>query len=473
MRVEFQTPEYQADGSFQNVKYAFEGEDSEGWRVFRENKQVLDLGQGYTLLQSEYCGVCSTDLARRFLPYELPQIIGHEVVGKQDGKSYVVEINASHEARGIESDCKFCNNDLNTQCPDRITLGIDRLPGGFAPYFLAPTQAMIQVPENISKLAACMTEPFAAALHGVESTPIENGDSVAVLGPRKLGMLAIAALVGYRKSSGKSFEIVALGRHQPLLEIAKNLGADRIIDLRKEKLTPQSFTVVFDTTGKPEGLEIALEAAKKIVHLKSTNGQVIFGMKHLTDLVVDELSLLPFEGNIDFKWANESVLHNQSLYVSPSIQTDLSHLKNVDIYRETVKDALAEFQKRDFPPHSVYPRFDAALVRDFSEVDDVIRPQPGKELSLVRPRGAIYIQNPKGDHPLAKAMSRGLQLRSSRCGDFHRALHILSTHPEIAQSLERQMITQKYGLDEIVKAFETASDSERSIKVVVEMTSLS
>ncbi|MEZ5366567.1 MAG: hypothetical protein R2748_30570 [Bryobacterales bacterium] len=77
------------------------------------------------MLRSERCGVCSTDLARRFLPFPLPQITGHEVVALDEhGTRYAVEINAPPIARGVETDCPFWCRLMPNHCPDRLVLGI-------------------------------------------------------------------------------------------------------------------------------------------------------------------------------------------------------------------------------------------------------------------------------------------------------------------------------------------------------------
>jgi len=46
-----------------------------------------------------------------------------------------------------------------------MTLGINQLPGGLSPYVIVPKNAIKYVPENLSLMAAVLTEPFAAALH--------------------------------------------------------------------------------------------------------------------------------------------------------------------------------------------------------------------------------------------------------------------------------------------------------------------
>ncbi len=325
-RIEFEAPEYQNDGAFQTARYAFEGDEASGWVIERNGSEWMRLGPGYTPVQTLYCGVCSTDLARRFLPYPLPQIIGHEVVGRKDGKAVAIEINASHAARGLhDQNCPYCRGDMNTQCPARITLGIDRLPGGFAPWVLAPIEAIVEVPQAVSPLVAALTEPFAAALQGVDATRPREGERVAVLGPRRLGSLVIAALHGYRIDSGVSFQISALARHRQLLDLAGALGADEQVLLGEQPIESlyKQYDIVFDTTGAPAGFELALRLARRVVHLKSTNGQTIMGLQRLTDMVVDEIALVPFEeAALDFRWPiDPSPRENKQIYAAPDLNS--------------------------------------------------------------------------------------------------------------------------------------------------------
>ncbi|MGB0580950.1 MAG: alcohol dehydrogenase catalytic domain-containing protein, partial [Limisphaerales bacterium] len=228
MRVSFSAPEYQADGSFANADYEFNGATERGWRILRNGAPHLELGAGYRLLETQSCGVCSTDLARQFLPFPLPQITGHEVLATdENGSRFVVEINASHLARGLKTDCPFCNGRLHTHCPERIVLGIHDLPGGFGPFVLAPVEAVIPLPEMIPDSAGVLVEPLAAAIHAVDMVVPKEGETVAVLGPRRLGMLVVAALGAWRESLNRDFEILALARHQHLLDLSLEVGATK------------------------------------------------------------------------------------------------------------------------------------------------------------------------------------------------------------------------------------------------------
>ena len=94
-----------------------------------------------------------------------------------------------------------------------------------------------------------------------------------MLGPRRLGMLVIAALSGYRKREGINFSISAIIRHDSLSVLAQGLGADSIINIRSgHSHLEQNFDIVYDTTGKTEGFEVALSLSRRVVHVKTTNG---------------------------------------------------------------------------------------------------------------------------------------------------------------------------------------------------------
>lgn len=506
-RIQFQAPEYQADGSFTDARYEYEGDEQSGWVLRRNDQEFERLGPGYTPVDSLYCGVCSTDLARRFLPYPLPQVIGHEVVGMQSGKPVVVEINASHLARGIAGSEDPYNSIMHPHDPRRITLGIDRLPGGFAPVMLAPVNAVIPVPDTVSPLVASLTEPFAAALQGVESTHPRPGDRVAVLGPRRLGSLIIAALAGFRKHSGIDFEIIAVARHQHLIDLCRELGADSGVNLAESDAGDYkaAFDIVYDTTGKPEGFAVALEMTRRVLHLKSTNGQEVMGLKHLTDMVVDEIALIPATPeNLAYTWPVETkageTRANANIFVAPDVAEEEvkrladsagSNAGGRHFHRIAVEEVVTAMQgsgetdrgnpdgaliaaneRPAFFQGSPFARFDLAVASSLSEVDALVRPHPGEEFSILRARGAVLLtKSPDGeyDSPLHAAVAeRGIEIHTSRCGNFERALKILEENPDIAASLEKHLITHRYGLDEIREAFDTAADSRASVKVIVE-----
>ncbi len=457
MPVEFDAYEFRQDETLVGRKFALEGDEAAGWKLFRDGSPALAVGPGYRLLRTRLCGVCSTDLARAYLPFPLPQITGHEVVAvDDDGARYAVAINASHWARGLDdAGCAFCLNGLPEHCPNRLVLGIHDLPGGFGPRILAPLRAVYRLPDAVTDDAAVLIEPLAAALNAANRIELKAGDSVAVLGPRKLGLLVIAALDAVRRQRNLDIEIVALARRARLLDLSRELGADRAVDI-SSGAPAAAFDVVIDATGSPQGLETAIRAARREVHLKSTNGRPAAGMEHLTELVVDELSILPYrpadlpaDAWIGWTAASETAPARQNLVRAPS-----AHALQHEIAR--LRPEL--------------PRVDAAVADSRQGLVALIRPRPDSELSPVLPRGAIYLAGRlAGEHegPLLQAVSkRGLRLTSSRCGDFAQAIALMLAEPKLLD-LPSRMITHRFGADAVPAAFEAARSPE-CIKAVVE-----
>ncbi|MCW7468956.1 MDR/zinc-dependent alcohol dehydrogenase-like family protein [Leptospira kanakyensis] len=478
MNLKFRAKDYKSDDSFESAEYEYFGNETEGWEIKRNGQPYLHLGPGYIPLKTISCGVCSTDIDRRFLPFPLPQIIGHEVLaeglGENQGKQFVVEINDTYEARGDQNPDQFCKEGIPTHSPERRVLGIDRLPGGFGPYILAPVHAAISL-EGVSPKAAVLMEPFAAAVQAILASPPKSGDHVAVLGPRRLGSLILAALASYRKTNNSDFRITAITRHDHLVTLSKSMGADEVVDLRKTDINnlKGQFDIVYDTTSTTSGFESALQIAKREVHLKTTNGQVMAGIAHLTELVVDELSILPYsDANALFHWKKEN-RKNQTVFVFAGVSEVIKEnlKKQFTVFEGSSSDAENILNSEKFSNR--LPRFDLVVVSNPEELSLSIRPNSNHENSLVRPRGAILVDTTKGNQwteetkLVSKFFAEGKEIHSSRCGDFHMAISLLRENPEITKALETNLISHRFPSDQLELAYATAKDPS-SVKVVVD-----
>lgn len=470
VRVDFEAFEYHADGALRPASYQIAGSAEDGWTVEARGGRKLRFGPGYRLLRTRLCGVCSTDLARRFLPFPLPQITGHEVVAEaEDGRRYAVEINASCEARGLDLDCPFCAAGLERHCPERRVLGIHDLPGGFGPYLLAPVHAMRPIPDEIADESAVLIEPLAAAIHAVTTVRPAAGARVGVLGPRKLGLLCVAALDAWRRRQGVRFEILAIARRPELLELSRRVGADETFQVergRELESEPPECDVVIDATGDPAGLELALRTARSEVHLKSTHGRPAVGMEHLTELVVDELNLGRFDPG---RPPDALTGRERSVAAWIAAEPPPAELSaRVDLVRSE-DAAQAESHLHGFAPPDAIARADFAVVDSARAADEAIRPDPARETSPVRPRGWILFSGAVDGEtsPLVRAIvDRGLRLTSSRCGDFDQAIEWMRTEARLCD-LGRQVVTDRFGPAEVPEAFEAAA-STGCVKAVVE-----
>lgn len=470
----FDALDYRSDQSFAQARYRYEGDEASGWIVERDGIEVLRLGAGFRLLRTLQCGVCSTDLARHFLPFPLPQVIGHEVVAVDErGSRYVVEINASHAARGVADECPFCSGGLPTHCPARVTLGIHDLPGGFGPWILVPTGACLRVPDSVPDSAAVLVEPFAAALHAVHTLAPRPGERIAVLGPRRLGMLVVAALAGVRTKAvqrGEGFDVVAVVRDPALAPLARSFGATDAVVLGRDAIADASFDVVVDTTGNPEGLELAVRLARREVHLKSTHGREAAGVAHLTELVVDELAIdrFPLREPVPSAAAWDRLCTGERprvAWLAESAPPPAWLAARAHVIAGSAAEVFAAVRRA---PRGL-PRADVAVVDSARGVAEAIRPIAGLEESLVRPRGDVLVlPNARTDgSPLLDAIAhRGLRLSSSRCGEFAPALQLLADDPELARIGER-LVTHRFRAGDLAAAFDVAR-SRACIKAVVE-----
>jgi threonine dehydrogenase-like Zn-dependent dehydrogenase len=444
--VAFSALEYGVDGGVARADYELAGSERDGWEIRRDGVVHRRVGPGYRCLRVSHCGVCATDLARRHLPFPLPQVIGHEVVAvDDDGTPVVVEINASHAARGIAAACAYCACGLPTHCPDRLVLGIHDLPGGFGPWLLAPVGAVIRTPSVLSPRTATFVEPFAAALHAVRVVTRRPRERIAVLGPRRLGMLVVAALAAWRRRSGDRYEIVALARRAALRDLARRLGADVAHDPSADG--SRAIDVVVDTTGSPEGLRDAVELARDEVHVKTTCGAPAAGLAHATAMVVDEIALA--RADVELVPPAGGPPYESVLVLDGARGISARGLRSLDAA------ALAG---------TPFGAADVVAAGSLAEIDAAIRPRPGVERGLVRPRGLVLLGGAGASHGAlaAAVVERGLTVTTSRCGDLRAALDLVATLPELAELL----VTATLPADRLGEALAAAADPGH-VKVVV------
>jgi threonine dehydrogenase-like Zn-dependent dehydrogenase len=350
-------------------------------------------------------------------------------------------------------------------------LGIHDLPGGFGPWVLAPERAAIPLPDSIASDVAVLVEPFAAALHAAESIAPGPGERVAVLGPRRLGLLVVAALAARRKRDDSHFQILALSRHPALGELALKFGADEAADPgRGGSEAGPSVDIVIDTTGSPAGLEKAIALARQEVHLKSTHGQAAAGLAHITELVVDEIGLQAWpddEGEMKSLLAQSTCRPGDRPRVAwlASAPPPSSGAGEAEWVVGSEAATLLDFFQGS--AEGRLPRADLAVVEDEENLDAVVRPRAGEEIALVRPRGRICILGEGGRRgPLLQAIGRrGLRLSTSRCGDFKQTLELLEADAELRERLSA-LVTHRLPAGDLARALELAR-SPGCIKVVL------
>ena len=241
---------------------------------------------GYALIRTLVAGICNTDLELQRGYYGFSGTPGHEFVGEVVeadesefvGKRVVGEINLACGS------CAYCRRGMGRHCPNRTVLGIVGHPGAFQEYFTLPERNLHLVPDGLSTETAVFMEPLAAACEILDQVKIPAGESVAVLGDGKLGLLVSMTL------HANGAKVKQYGRHQSKLLIAERAGVETAVS--GGRLPEAEFDFVVDATGTREGLQSAVKMVKPrgTVIMKSTvHGEVAIDT---APVIVNEITLI-------------------------------------------------------------------------------------------------------------------------------------------------------------------------------------
>jgi alcohol dehydrogenase len=241
---------------------------------------------GFALLRLLVGGICNTDLELQQGYYGFAGTPGHEFVAEVVeadtqallGKRVVGEINLAC------THCAWCRKGLGRHCPQRTVLGIVNQPGAFSEFFVLPERNLHVLHNTVPPERAVFTEPLAAACEILDQVNIPPGESIAVLGDGKLGLLIAQVL------NVHGYPVRLFGRHWEKLRIAAAAGV--MTELTDGKLPEAEFDWVVDASGNRDGLRAAAAMARPrgTVILKST----VHGMVAVdtAPIVVNELTLI-------------------------------------------------------------------------------------------------------------------------------------------------------------------------------------
>lgn len=238
-------------------------------------------------------GICATDLELLRGYQDFQGVPGHEFIGivercptrrDLEGKRVVAAINCGC------GHCSWCLHQNERHCPDRTVIGIRQRPGSFAEYLAIPAHNLYPVPAELSNEEAVFAEPLAAALEVTRQIQLTGQEKTAILGDGALGLLSALAL----KRTCPS--VILFGKHPSKLSIAKAQGiSTHLLSPQTSATTTgcfQSFDLVIEATGRPQGIETALDLVRPegTIILKSTCEEK--STLDLARIVVDEITLL-------------------------------------------------------------------------------------------------------------------------------------------------------------------------------------
>jgi 2-desacetyl-2-hydroxyethyl bacteriochlorophyllide A dehydrogenase len=217
-------------------------------------RPMPELAKDEVVLKIEAVGICGSDMHawHGHDPRRKPGLVlGHEFVGSI----------AQSAAAGFEpgtrwtgnplivcGTCEYCVQGRNNLCANRTMVGMTR-PGAYAEYMSIPAASLIAMPQDMSPVAAALTEPAATAWHAINMSiralarPLHEC-RVLVIGGGAIGMLAALLL----KRLG--VERLTVTELNPLRRatLAHTVGCDAI-DPREHPLADNHYDYVMDAVG--------------------------------------------------------------------------------------------------------------------------------------------------------------------------------------------------------------------------------
>jgi len=255
-----------------------------GQLQFLTDYPVPEIPPGWAGIRVKTAGICRTDLELTKGYLGFTGVLGHEFVGMVEfcensrwiGKRVAGEINAAC------GHCSWCRKGQGRHCPNRTTLGIDRLDGCMADYCVLPISNLIEIPAGISDDRAVFIEPLSAACEIFEQFPLEGHERVMVLGDGRLGILCAWVL------STVVSDVTLVGHHPEKLALA----AWNSVKTAHDGHPCSGADMVVEATGSATGLAQAMTLCRPrgMIVLKSTVAADT--PINLAPIVIHELTVL-------------------------------------------------------------------------------------------------------------------------------------------------------------------------------------
>jgi L-iditol 2-dehydrogenase len=219
--------------------------------LFLRDKPTPVPGRAEVLVRIDAVAICATDLEiihqgspasiQGGLPFNKNFTPGHEYMGTVAVLGPEVDEFAIGERITVEihagcGQCKRCREGMYTSClnygkPEKGHRANGfTTDGGFAEYAVNHINTLVHVPDAMSDAEATLVVTAGTSMYGLtELGGLVAGESVVVIGPGPIGLLAVAVA----KALGAR-PVILTGTRNARLAIGKELGADRVININDE-----------------------------------------------------------------------------------------------------------------------------------------------------------------------------------------------------------------------------------------------
>lgn len=279
---------------FRNMLAAYINSPKE---IFFRYRDMVKPSRREVVVKIMACGICPTDV-RYFLGYGGLIPYGEESYGLTGHEWSGIIVDVGEEVKEVEigdrivvdhiaycGRCRYCRRGQTNHCVEkRYYLR------GYAEYGLAYAPTLLKISKLTSFEEACFVEPLSSCINSIEKADPSFNDVVVILGDGVTGMLHLQ-LVKLRGA-----EVVMIGHHNERLNIAKELGADYVLNSKEvdifnevQKITDGSRAdSVIVTVGGSEAVNMAF-------NLVGNNGRVIiFAGTHPENTININLNLIHY-----------------------------------------------------------------------------------------------------------------------------------------------------------------------------------
>ena len=211
----------------------------------------------FVLARVRVAGICGTDLRHwnKAEPELECHIVGHELAGEvvevgedvtdlKPGDRVVIETVMGDEV------CDYCRIQRYNICEHLYDVRTKYVSRAYGEFVCGPQRKFYKLPDHVSFEEAALIDTFSVCLHAHHRANVGVNQKIAIIGagPIGLGQLQLAKMSGA--------DVLIIDRVGSSLDLAKDLGADAIVDSAQEDVVAR----VMEFTGG-RGADVCFECA--------------------------------------------------------------------------------------------------------------------------------------------------------------------------------------------------------------------
>lgn len=273
-----------------------------------EEVDIPQPGYGEILVKVRASGLCATDLHiidGVFSTVKIGLVPGHEMAGEvyQLGEGVKGWDIGQHVIAAIDvtcGSCRACLRGNTNRCKEMKRIGFE-INGAHEEYAIIPQGNLIKISDDIPfEQAAIVPDAVACMYHAIKNIgKVTAGDKVLFLGVGGLG------LQGIQIAKAFGAQVYATSRQDKKLELAKQFGADVVINTSRQNLLEEVLTVtneeqcdvVFDNIGIKNSINESLKLVRPGGKVVAVGYIVPEFTANYQEMVVKEKEILGIRGS--------------------------------------------------------------------------------------------------------------------------------------------------------------------------------